>query len=95
MSTAIARIFKTTDFKIAASAFEDVGETPDEWFLWIDENAPREYQNPEYLARAYEMISMADVFKGRISNFSILEALSLHKAIPDLRSCAGKRPEES
>ena len=67
MSTAIARIFKTTDFKIAASAFEDVSETPDEWFLWIDENAPREYQNPEHLARAYEMISLADVFKGRIS----------------------------
>ena len=38
----------------------------DEQFLWVDENLPHEYEKPQDLARAYEMLSRADVFKGRI-----------------------------
>ena len=66
MLLAIARILKTTDFGIAAEAFDDVDEKPNEWFLWIDENVPMEYKEPAVLARAYEAISHADVFNGRI-----------------------------
>ena len=66
MIRAIARVLKTTDFGIAAKAFDDVDEMPNEWFLWIDENVPLEYKEPEFLARAYEAISYADVFNGRI-----------------------------
>ena len=34
--------------------------------LWIDENLPKEYTNPEELAAAYDCLSKADVFLGRI-----------------------------
>jgi len=37
----------------------------DDFFLWLDENLPKEYKNNE-LAMAYDKLSKADVFKGRI-----------------------------
>ncbi|MEK6827903.1 MAG: replication factor C large subunit [Nanoarchaeota archaeon] len=64
--TALNKIFKTTDLKIAVSAFDNVKEDLDEQLLWIDENLPKEYTKPEELAKAYEMLSKADVFKRRI-----------------------------
>ncbi|MBI2658346.1 replication factor C large subunit [Candidatus Woesearchaeota archaeon] len=64
--TALNKIFKTTDLKIAVSAFDNVDEDLDEQLLWIDENLPKEYAKPEDLARAYEMLSKADVFSRRI-----------------------------
>jgi len=63
---ALNKIFKTTDLKIAISAFENVKEDLDEQLLWIDENLPKEYAKPEELAKAYEMLSKADVFRRRI-----------------------------
>jgi len=37
----------------------------DEIILWVEENIPLEYQGEE-LARAYELLSRTDLFKGRI-----------------------------
>ncbi len=67
--SALNKIFKTTDLKIAISAFDDVEEDLDEQLLWIDENLPKEYTNPEELAEAYEMLSKADVFNRRIKRW--------------------------
>ena len=64
--TALNKIFKTTDLKIAISAFENVDEDLDQQLLWIDENLPKEYTKAEDLAKAYEMLSKADVFNRRI-----------------------------
>ena len=64
--TALNKIFKTTDLKVAISAFDNVEEDLDEQLLWIDENLPKEYTKPEELAKAYEMLSKADVFNRRI-----------------------------
>ncbi|MBI2655730.1 replication factor C large subunit [Candidatus Woesearchaeota archaeon] len=64
--SALNRIFKTTDLKIAISAFDNVDEDLDQQLLWIDENLPKEYTNPKELAKAYEMLSKADVFSRRI-----------------------------
>ena len=63
---ALNKIFKTTDLKIAVSAFDNVEEDLDQQLLWIDENLPKEYTKPEELAKAYEMLSKADVFNRRI-----------------------------
>lgn len=38
----------------------------DEIFLWIDENLPKEYDE-EDLVKAYQMISRADIFRGRVT----------------------------
>ena len=67
--TALNKIFKTTDLKIAISAFDSVKEDLDEQFLWIDENLPKEYTKPQELAKAYEMLSKADVFSRRIKRW--------------------------
>lgn len=40
----------------------------DDFFLWLDENIPREYYGQE-LARAYDALSKADVFRGRIKRW--------------------------
>ncbi|MBI2176696.1 replication factor C large subunit [Candidatus Woesearchaeota archaeon] len=66
MESALVRVFKTTDPAIAAGAFDKVEEQPEDCFAWIDENLPAEYKKPEELAAAYEALSKADVFRGRI-----------------------------
>jgi replication factor C large subunit len=65
---ALFKILKTTDSKVASGALEDVDELIDEVILWLDENLPKEYDKRADLARAYDALSMADVFRGRIRN---------------------------
>ncbi len=63
---ALVKVFKSTDLKVALNAFENIDESLDQIFLWIDENLPYEYKKPEDLARAYEYVSKADLFNRRI-----------------------------
>ena len=50
----------------ALGAFDNVQNIDfNDLFLWIDENLPLEYQGKD-LARAYDALSKADVFRGRI-----------------------------
>lgn len=65
MPQALIKIFKNSDPKIALSAFDNVNENIDQQFLWVDENLAKEYHGHD-LAHAYDYISKADVFKGRI-----------------------------
>ena len=67
--TALNKIFKTTDLNVAISAFDNVEEDLNEQLLWIDENLPKEYTKPVELAKAYEMLSKADVFNRRIKRW--------------------------
>jgi replication factor C large subunit len=62
----LLKILKTTDPKIAISAFEYVNEDMDQQMLWIDENLPKEYERAEDIARAYRNLSHADIFSARI-----------------------------
>ena len=63
---ALVKVLKTTDVDVALKAFDNIDEDLDKVFLWMDENLPREYTKPADLARGFEMLSRADVFKGRI-----------------------------
>ncbi len=62
----LADIFKPKDIQKARNAVLNLDETPDYLILWIDENLPAEYRDPEDLKNAYERLSRADVFLGRI-----------------------------
>ncbi len=66
MFSALMKIFKTTDLGVSKTAFENVAEDVDEIFLWLDENLPKEYVKPDDLVRAYDHLSRADVYRGRI-----------------------------
>ncbi|MFH1133369.1 MAG: replication factor C large subunit [Nanoarchaeota archaeon] len=63
---ALVRIFKTTDPFIAKEAIDSIDEDVDTILHWIDENLPKEYTKPADIAAAMDMISKADVFRGRI-----------------------------
>ncbi len=63
---ALVKVFKVTDPQIAQRAFDNINEDFDQTMLWLDENLPTEYKDPEDLARAYDCLSRADVFRGRI-----------------------------
>ena len=66
MIDALMRIFKSTKASVILPALDNVDEDMDQFFFWIDENLPKEYTKIKDLAAAYDNISLADVFKGRI-----------------------------
>jgi replication factor C large subunit len=63
---ALVKVLKTTDVEVALKAFDNVNEDLDKIFLWMEENLPYEYTRPADLARGFDALSKADVFKGRI-----------------------------
>ncbi len=62
---AIREIFKLRINKETINAYDNVDMEINQVSLWIEENIPAEYHG-EDLARAFEALSRADVFKGRI-----------------------------
>lgn len=63
---ALLVIFKSSSVDNALSALDDVDADLDHIFFWIDNNLPKEYLTPNALAKAYEHLARADLFKGRI-----------------------------
>ncbi|MFW6378724.1 MAG: replication factor C large subunit [Nanoarchaeota archaeon] len=62
----LIRVFKSTDPDVVFGAYDNVDEDLDKIFLWLDENIPREYTRSSDLYRAYDVLSKADRFFGRI-----------------------------
>lgn len=69
MEDALIKVFKVLDVQTAKSAFDGVGEDLDECMLWIEENLPKEYDDPRALSRACESLARSDVFRGRIKRW--------------------------
>ena len=66
ITNALLKVLKTTDPVLAITAFDLVHEDLDQVALWLDQNIPKEYTRPKDLIKAYDALSRADVFKGRI-----------------------------
>jgi|TARA_B100000315_G_scaffold218319_1_gene219553 replication factor C large subunit len=62
---ALKEIFKKRPSKETLEIFNSVKMSIDEIILWVEKNIPAEYQGEE-LARAFDLLSKADIFKGRI-----------------------------
>ncbi|MBU0894747.1 MAG: replication factor C large subunit [Nanoarchaeota archaeon] len=62
---ALRLIFKGKTSDEIIRIFDSVSMPLDEIILWIEENIPSEYSGKE-LAKAYDTLSKADIFKGRI-----------------------------
>lgn len=62
---ALRLIFKDKPNDNTLRIFDSVNMPIDQIMLWIEENIPAEYKGVE-LQKAYDALSMADVFKGRI-----------------------------
>lgn len=63
--SALRLIFKGKPTSDVLKLFDSVNMSIDEIILWVEENIPAEYQG-EALAKAYDLLSKVDVFKGRI-----------------------------
>jgi replication factor C large subunit len=62
---ALKVIFKGKANDDMLKLYDSVKMPLDEIILWVEENIPNEYKGRE-LARAYDLLSKADIFKGRI-----------------------------
>ncbi|MFT4892897.1 MAG: replication factor C large subunit [Candidatus Nanohaloarchaea archaeon] len=63
---ALKMIFKTESAQTSRDATDNLDEDPDTFLQWVRENIPREYVRSGDTARAYDWISKADLFNGRI-----------------------------
>lgn len=66
IAQALIPVFKSTNPDLVFGAFDNVDEDLDKIFLWVDQNIPYEYKQAADLKKAYEMLSLADRFFGRI-----------------------------
>lgn len=65
MFDALIKILKSSDVSLALSAFDNVEEDINQRILWLEENLPLEYSGKD-LCSAFDKLSKADVFFGRI-----------------------------
>ena len=64
--SALQYVFKNANIdEKMISIYDEVNMPIDELFLWVEENLPSEYKGEE-LAKAFDALSKADVFRGRI-----------------------------
>ncbi|MGB9634957.1 MAG: hypothetical protein ACPL0A_00605, partial [Candidatus Micrarchaeia archaeon] len=74
-------LFKAEDYQNAVSSFEDSSLDHDMIKLWIEHNIANEYESAEEVARAYDYLSRADVFDGRIIRRQAWKLLKYSNAI--------------
>ncbi len=63
---ALMIIFKTKSALAAKLAINNVDKDPEEIFWWIESNIANEYEDSEEIAKAYNILSKADLFRSRI-----------------------------
>ena len=63
---ALQKIFKADTVLDARRALDSVDKFPDDMMWWIEANITREFKNPEEIADAFDRLSAADMFRGRI-----------------------------
>lgn len=63
----VRQLFKATTYAEAMESFNGTTLDHDTVKLWIEQNIALEYERPEEIARAYDFLSRADIFDGRIS----------------------------
>ncbi len=62
----LREIFRSSSFEDARRAAREVDEDPERLIMWIDENLPFEYRDPEDLARGLHRLGRADEYLGRV-----------------------------
>ncbi len=62
---ALGVILRTQDARRARDSARSLDESPEDLVLWIDENLPADYRQPDDLQRAYRALSRADIYLAR------------------------------
>ncbi|HHQ45026.1 MAG TPA: hypothetical protein ENN13_02700 [Candidatus Altiarchaeales archaeon] len=64
----MSTVFGGRDLKEVVESTWNIGEQPKDVLYWIEENTPLLYSSKESRTRAFEHLSRADIFLGRIQN---------------------------
>ncbi len=59
-------IFRSKNINAAKKAIENCDRDPDEIFWWVENNLHREFKDPDSLARAFDVLSKADIFRQKV-----------------------------
>ncbi len=86
---ALKLVFKGKPTKKTLGVFDSVNMSIDNIILWVEENIPAEYSGVE-LARAYDLLSKVDVFKGRIYKQQYWRFLVYENALLSFGICSAK-----
>ena len=89
---ALKNIFKTKNQKEILKSIELLDEDLDEVFLWLEENIPYEYNNVKH---AYDYLSKADVFRGRIRRWQYWRFLVYENILMNLGVAFSKDKEDN
>lgn len=66
---AVQLILKSKDPKTVLKILDSVDLDINDCILWLEENIPCEYKEKKDLARAYDILSKVDIFRGRITKW--------------------------
>ncbi len=66
VNESLSIIFKTSDCRIAKEAIDSSEADLDNMTEWIRDNIARQYDEPKDISESYNMLSRADLFRGRI-----------------------------
>jgi replication factor C large subunit len=64
---ALKVIFKTQSAISAKLSIANIDKDPEEILWWVENNITKEYEKPEEIAKAFEFLSKADLFRQRIT----------------------------
>ena len=84
----LKNIFKTRE--VSTYEFDKTDLNLDEAMLWVDENLPLEYSGID-LAKAYDALSKADIFKGRIRKWQYWRFLIYQHALMTYNIAVAKK----
>jgi replication factor C large subunit len=59
-------IFRSKNINAAKKAIRNFDKDPDEIFWWVENNLQQEFTDPESLAKSYDILSKADMFRQRV-----------------------------
>jgi len=99
---ALKKVFQSPTSKDTINVYDPTQAELDEIILWVEENIPAEYSG-KALAKAYEALSKADIFKGRIyrqqywrfltyENFFLSAGISAATKLKNNKFISYKRP---
>lgn len=63
---ALSEVFHSGDLDAARRSTYGLDEDPERFILWVDENLPRTYRDPEDLDRGVRALARADAYLGRV-----------------------------
>lgn len=88
---ALKIVFKTETAETARQATDNLDEDAETFMQWLRENVPREYKRSGDVSQAYDWLSKADVFNGRIRNTQNWKLLKYVYLLPSVGVALGKR----